>query len=62
MARYAGVQCPTIDRFVSRYDQAVQEASARLSGSALSDAFRTQSFELNIVQICAELLPLRTAE
>ncbi|MDF2836579.1 MAG: hypothetical protein K0Q63_2219 [Paenibacillus sp.] len=60
IARSAGVPCPTIDRFVARYDQAVEEAAKRLSGSALSEAFRTQSFEADIEQICSELLPARS--
>jgi hypothetical protein len=59
IARSAGVPCPTIDQFVARYDQAVLGATERLSGSALSDAFRTQSFEADIGHICSELLPAR---
>jgi len=55
IARYIGAPCPTIDKFITTYEQKLEEAAQALAGEALSDAFRVQSFEDDVQMICREL-------
>lgn len=62
IARSAGVPCPTIDEFVSRYERHLLKAAESLPDAPLSEAFTPQSFEDDIRRISEELLQPDAAE
>lgn len=55
IARYVEVECPVIDRFIARYEQALMQAASRLQGQPLSDAFAVQDFAEDVHRICSGL-------
>ncbi|MFD0588731.1 opine metallophore biosynthesis dehydrogenase [Paenibacillus sp. GCM10027627] len=55
VAHAAGVPCPTIDKFVSRYERHLINAIGALQDSPRSEAFTPQSFDRDSRRICAEL-------
>ncbi|MBD2868483.1 opine metallophore biosynthesis dehydrogenase [Paenibacillus arenilitoris] len=55
IARLGGVPCPTIDRFVSRYEHRLLSAASSLSGAHFSESFVPQSFDKDIERIGEEL-------
>ncbi|WP_338555543.1 opine metallophore biosynthesis dehydrogenase [Paenibacillus sp. KS-LC4] len=55
IARFVGSSCPTIDTFITTYEQKIMEAAQALKGEKISDAFAVQSFEEDLKMICSEL-------
>ncbi|MFC4098708.1 opine metallophore biosynthesis dehydrogenase [Paenibacillus xanthanilyticus] len=52
IARHLGADCPTIDRFIYTYEEALRRASDVRQHMPLSEAFVVQTFEEDIKRIC----------
>ncbi|GAA1287322.1 opine metallophore biosynthesis dehydrogenase [Saccharothrix xinjiangensis] len=55
VARHLGVDCPTIDKLISRYERTLEEAARVRAGEPLSDAFAVQDFREDLAMICEEI-------
>ncbi|MGB3438864.1 MAG: opine metallophore biosynthesis dehydrogenase [Actinophytocola sp.] len=44
IGRHVGVDCPTIDTFIARYERAIEAAAMARAGTPLSDAFEVRDF------------------
>lgn len=49
------LSCPTIDKFIERYEQQLMFSAQALQGQAVSEAFRVQSFSEDIQMICSNM-------
>lgn len=56
VARYLGVDCPTIDKLLARYEGAIEEAARVHAGEPLSDAFVVRDFREDLDLICEEVM------
>lgn len=55
VARHLGVDCPTIDEFLARYERALEEAARVRADQPLSDAFVVRDFREDLDMICEEI-------
>jgi staphylopine/pseudopaline/yersinopine synthase len=55
IGRYAAMDCPVIDRWISAYEAKLEEAARRLQGAALSEAFFAKTFEEDLKRICSRI-------
>ncbi len=55
IARFVGVSCPTLDRFIEVYERKLAEAAGALQGQRLSEAFAVRSFAEDLLLICKTL-------
>ncbi|WP_243385596.1 opine metallophore biosynthesis dehydrogenase [Bacillus kexueae] len=54
IANYLKVDCPTIDRFIERYERKIDQFARSHSGELRSHAFTAQNFEEDLQMICDE--------
>ncbi|WNV87590.1 opine metallophore biosynthesis dehydrogenase [Umezawaea sp. Da 62-37] len=59
VARHLGVDCPTIDEFLGRYERALGEAAGIHAGEPLTDAFEVRDFREDLDMICEEITKAR---
>ncbi|MFB9325559.1 opine metallophore biosynthesis dehydrogenase [Paenibacillus aurantiacus] len=52
IARHLGAECPTIDRFIDKYEETIRRAAAASYVVPLSEAFAVQTFEEDVKRIC----------
>jgi staphylopine/pseudopaline/yersinopine synthase len=55
IARHVDSSCPTIDRFIARYERKLEETAEKLQGERLSEAFAVRSFEEDLKRICSDI-------
>ncbi len=59
VGRHLGVECPTIDMLLARYERALGEAARARAGTPLSDAFTVRDFREDLDLICGALAEAR---
>ncbi|WP_027955540.1 opine metallophore biosynthesis dehydrogenase [Halobacillus kuroshimensis] len=55
IAEHLNVPCPTIEKFISKYESKLKDAANSQDSRLLSDAFIVNSFETDIKMICSEI-------
>ncbi|GAB3453622.1 opine metallophore biosynthesis dehydrogenase [Actinophytocola sediminis] len=59
VGRHLGVPCPTIDRFIARYERALDEAAMARAGTPVSAAFSVRDFRADLELIRGDLATAR---
>lgn len=55
IAKYLDLKCPTIDKFIEKYESKLEEVAQSRKGEMLSHAFTVQSFDEDVNMICDEI-------
>lgn len=62
IAKYLNVDCPTIDKFIERYERKIETFAQSHRGELLSNAFTVQNFAEDLQMICSEIEKSITAK
>ncbi|KWU56443.1 hypothetical protein AWW70_22895 [Bacillus mycoides] len=55
IAKYLGLHCPTIDKFIKTYESKIEKIAQSYKGQLLSNAYYVQSFDEDLNMICSEI-------
>ncbi|KAB2443919.1 opine metallophore biosynthesis dehydrogenase [Bacillus luti] len=55
IAKYLGVHCPTVDKFIKLYENKIEKIAQSCKGKLLSNAYYVQSFDEDLNMICSEI-------
>ncbi|MDZ5608189.1 opine metallophore biosynthesis dehydrogenase [Bacillus pseudomycoides] len=55
IAKYLGLNCPTIDKFIKTYESKIERVAQSYKGELLSNSYFIQSFDEDLNMICSEI-------
>ncbi|MGG0848657.1 opine metallophore biosynthesis dehydrogenase [Peribacillus simplex] len=55
IAKYLNINCPTIDKFIKKYENKIEKVAQSHEGELLSNAYVVQSFDEDLNMICNEI-------